>query len=61
MVASEYKKDKHRLSNKQQECKAIEILIKKNMITKASQKQLYFSLETFLQYELLGFGFGFFP
>lgn len=35
---------------------------KKNMITKASQKQLYFSLETFLQqYELLGFGFGFFP
>lgn len=30
MVASEYKKDKHRLSNKQQECKAIEILIKKN-------------------------------
>lgn len=29
MVASEYKKDKQRLSNKQQECKEMEILIKK--------------------------------
>lgn len=55
MMTSEYRKYKQRLSNKQQECKEMEILIKKYMITKASQKQLFFSLETLLQkYELLG-------
>lgn len=58
MMTSEYRKDKQRLSNKQQEYKEMEILIKKYMITKASQKLLYFSPEIFLQqYELLGFWF----
>lgn len=60
-MMSKYRKDKQRLSNKQQECKEMEILIKKYMITKASQKLLYFSLETFFQqYELLGVWVGFF-
>lgn len=35
MAMSEYRKGKQRLSNKQQECKEMEILIKKYMITKA--------------------------
>lgn len=42
MMTSEYRKYKQRLSNKQQECEEMEILIKKYMITKASQKQLFF-------------------
>lgn len=58
MMTNEYRKDKQRLSNKQQECKEKEMLILKNLITIASQKLFFFPLETFLQkYGLLGFFF----
>lgn len=45
MMMSEYRKDKQRLSNKQQKCKEMEILIKKKyMITKV-RNYYFFSLD----------------